>query len=428
MNHNHRPRIVITGLGAISPLGLTAAEFWAGLLAGRSGISRITQFDASNLPCQIAGEVKNFDPKQYMDFKEARRMSRCSQMAIATAREALTDAGFALTGFGTSSVAAESADPERVAVVFGTAIGGLEKADEGITALRAGGYSKINPFAVPGSVPNMPAHHISQVYHTLGPLNTIVTACASGTQSVGEAAELIRRGAADVVITGGVEATIRDFSLGGFAAMRALPLTFNDNPEKASRPFNADREGFVYSEGCAVIVIEELQHALRRGATIYAEIIGQASSSDAYHMAAPDPTAEGAVRSMRWALNDAGIDPSDIDYINAHGTSTPANDAGETLGIKKLFGEHAYSVPISSTKSMIGHPMGAAGALEAIVCALTIRDGVMHPTINYENPDPECDLDYVPNTARQAAVRTTLSNSFGLGGQNACLVLRKYEG
>jgi beta-ketoacyl-acyl-carrier-protein synthase II len=428
MNHNHRPRTVITGLGAISPLGLTAPEFWSGLLAGRSGIARVTQFDASGLPCQIAGEIKDFNPKQYMDFKEARRISRCSQLAIATAREALTDAGFALSGFGTTSVAAESADPERVAVVFGTAIGGLEKADEGISALRSGGYSKINPFAVPGSVPNMPGHHVSQVYHTLGPLNTIVTACASGTQAVGEATELIRRGAADVVITGGVEATIRDFSLGGFASMRALPLNYNDQPEKASRPFNADREGFVFSEGCAILILEELGHALRRGATIYAEVIGQASSSDAYHMAAPDPTAEGAVRAMRWALGDAGLAVSDIDYINAHGTSTPANDAGETLAIKKLFGEHAYSVPISSTKSMMGHPMGAAGALEAIVCALTIRDGVIHPTINYEHPDPECDLDYVPNTARSVPVRTTLSNSFGLGGQNACLVLRKFEG
>jgi beta-ketoacyl-acyl-carrier-protein synthase II len=428
MNNHHRPRVVITGLGAISPLGLTAAEFWAGLLAGRSGITRVTQFDASALPCQIAGEVKGFDPKQYMDFKEARRMSRCSQMALATAREAIRDAGFPEAGFGTSSALAETADPERVAVLLGTAIGGMEKADEGITALRTGGYGKINPFTVPSSVPNMPAHHISQVFHTLGPLNTIVTACASGTQAVGEAAELIRRGATDVAITGGVEATIKDFALGGFAAMRALPLSFNDCPERASRPFNADREGFVYSEGCAVLVLEELEHARRRGAQIYAEVLGQASSSDAYHMAAPDPTAEGAVRAMRWALQDARLNTTDIDYINAHGTSTPANDAGETLAIKKLFGEHAYSVPVSSTKSMIGHPMGAAGALEAIACALTIRDGVIHPTINYERPDPECDLDYVPNTAREAQVRTTLSNSFGLGGQNACLVLRRYEG
>jgi len=423
MTNNHRPRVVVTGMAAISPLGLTVEEFWEGLLAGRSGISRITQFDASALPCQVAGEIKGFDPKQYMDFKEARRMSRCSQLAIATSQAGLRDAGFTDDAGKT-----EFPDPERVGIVYGTAIGGLDKADEGITALRTHGYNKVNPFAVPGSVPNMPAHHISQMYQTYGPLTTIVTACASGTQAVGEALELIRRGAADIVITGGVEATIKDFAIGGFAAMRALPLNFNDAPEKASRPFTKDREGFVFSEGCAVLVLEELEHAKRRGARIYAEVLGQASSADAYHMAAPDPTAVGAVRAMKWALRDAGVGIEEIDYINAHGTSTPANDAGETLAIKKLFGERAYSIPISSTKSMIGHPMGAAGALEAIVCALTIHNGVIHPTINYDNPDPECDLDYVPNVARQVAVRTTLSNSFGLGGQNACLVMRKYEG
>jgi 3-oxoacyl-[acyl-carrier-protein] synthase II len=417
-NHHARPRVVITGMGAITPLGLNLREFWDGLLAGRSGITRITQFDASNLPCQIAGEIKGFDPSKFIDFKEARRMSRCAQLAIATAKEGLADAGFE----------GEFPDPERVGVVYGTAIGGLEKADEGMSALRKHGYSKVNPFAVPASVPNIPAHHISQVYHTLGTLTTIVTACAAGTQAVGEATELIRRGTADIVITGGVEATIRDFAIGGFSAMRALPVNFNDAPERASRPFNKDREGFIYSEGCAILVLEKLEHALQRGARIYAEVLGQASSSDAYHMAAPDPTAEGAVRSMRWALKDAGISTDEVDYINAHGTSTPANDAGETLAIKKLFGEKAYSIAISSTKSMIGHPMGAAGALEAIACAMTLYNGVIHPTINYEHPDPECDLDYVPNTAREAPVRTTLSNSFGLGGQNACLVLRKFEG
>ncbi len=423
MANHQRPRVVLTGLGAISPLGLTVKEFWDGLVAGRSGITRITQFDASDMPCQIAGEVKGFDPRRYMDFKEARRMSRCSQLAVATAKEALTDAGLC-----NGNCAAEFDDPERVGVVFGTAIGGLEKADEGITTLRTQGVGKISPFAVPASVPNMPAHHISETFHTLGPLSTVVTACASGTQAVGEAAELIRRGVADTVITGGVEATIRDFAIGGFAAMRALPLNFNDAPEKASRPFTRNREGFIYSEGCAVLILEELEHARRRGAPIYAELLGHASSSDAYHVAAPDPTAAGAIRAMRWALRDAGLSTEAIDYINAHGTSTPANDAGETLAIKKLFGERAYFVPISSTKSMIGHPMGAAGALEAIVCALTIKHGVIHPTINYDNPDPECDLDYVPNLAREATVRTTLSNSFGLGGQNACLVLRKFEG
>ena len=423
MNQQPRARVVITGMGAISPLGLTVTEFWQGLLAGRSGVSRITQFDASGLPCQIAGEVKDFDPKRYMDFKEARRMSRCSQLAIATAREALADSGYS-NGTG----AANFDDPERVGVVYGTAIGGLEKVDEGISSLRQGGFSKVNPFVAPSSILNMPAHHISETHHTLGPLTTIVTACASGTQAVGEATELIRRGVVDVVISGGVDAAIKDFAVGGFAAMRALPVSFNDDPERASRPFTSDREGFVYSEGCAVLVLEELEHARRRGARIYAEVIGQASSSDAYHMAAPDPSAEGAVRAMRWALRNAGVSPDDIDYINAHGTSTPANDAGETLAIKKLFGERAYSVPISSTKSMIGHSMGAAGALETIVCALTIQNSVIHPTINYEHPDPECDLDYVPNTPREAQVATTLSNSFGLGGQNACLVLKKFEG
>lgn len=415
-----RPRVVITGLGAISPLGLTVKEFWEGLIAGRSGIGRITQFDASGLPCQIAGEVKGFDPKNYretMDVKEARRMSRCSQMALATAQEAMRDAGFN----------GHFADRERLSAVLGTAVGGLDKFDEGVTALRARGFERVNPFAVPESVSNMPAHHVSQRYQTLGPLSTVVTACAAGTQAIGEAAELIRRGAVDVVITGGVEATIKDFAVGGFAAMRALPVSFNDAPEKASRPFNQDREGFVYSEGCGIVILEELEHARQRGARIYAEVLGQASSSDAYHVAAPDPTAEGAVRAMRWALRDAGIGIAEVDYINAHGTSTPANDAGETLAIKKLFGERAYTIPISSTKSMIGHPMGAAGALEAIACVMTIQNGLIHPTINYENPDPECDLDYVPNVARAATVHTTLSNSFGLGGQNACLVLRKFE-
>jgi beta-ketoacyl-acyl-carrier-protein synthase II len=412
-----RPRVVITGMGAITPLGLNVPEFWGGLTAGRSGITRITQFDASRLPCQIAGEVKGFEPQQYLDAKEARRISRCSQLALATAQEAMRHAGLG------NAVP----EPERAAVVFGTALGGLEKFDEGVTTLRQHGFSRVNPFTPPASIANMMAHHLSRAYRALGPLTTIVTACAAGTQAIGEATELIRRGAADLVITGGVEASIQDWAIGGFAAMRALPVHFNDQPQAASRPFTLDREGFVYSEGCGVLILERLEHAQRRGAGIYAEVLGQASSSDAYHMAAPDPEAAGAIRAMRWALQDAGLAVDDVDYINAHGTSTPANDAGETLAIKTLFGERAYSVPVSSTKSMIGHPMGAAGALEAIACALTIQTGLIHPTINYEKPDPECDLDYVPNTARRSAVRTTLSNSFGLGGQNACLVLRGLE-
>lgn len=417
-NHDGaQTRVVITGLGAISPLGLTYRQLWEGLLAGRSGITRITQFDASGLPCQIAGEVKGFEPRQYMDAKDARRMARCSQLAVAAAREAVADAGFT-NGFP---------NHERVGVLLGTAIGGLDKTDEGTTVLRKQGYARVSPFSVPESAPNMPAHHVSKAFRALGPLTTCVTACASGTQSVGEAAELIRRGWADVVITGGVEAAISDMTIAGFVAMRAMPISYNDAPARSSRPFDKNREGFVFSEGCAILVLERLEHALARGAPIYAEVLGYASSSDAFHVAAPDPTHAGAIRAMRWALQYAGVKPEEIDYINAHGSSTPLNDAGETFAIKTVFGEHAYNIPISSTKSMIGHPMGASGAMEAIACALTLRDGRIHPTINYETPDPECDLDYVPNSPREARVNTTLSNSFGLGGQNACLVLRKFE-
>jgi beta-ketoacyl-acyl-carrier-protein synthase II len=412
-----RPRVVITGLGAITPVGLTRRESWEGFLAARSGITRITQFDASALPCQIAGEVKGFEPRKFLDVKDARRMARCSQLAVVAAQEAVSDAGFG-NGFP---------DPEQVGTLIGTAIGGLDKTDEGTTVLRKQGHARVSPFSVPESVPNMPAHHVSKALHALGPLNTVVTACASGTQAVGEAAELIRRGVADIVISGGVEASITDMTIGGFSAMRAMPTSFNDRPEKASRPFDKKREGFIYAEGCAILVLEELQHALQRGAHIYAEVLGYASSSDAYHVAAPDPTHAGAIRAMRWALKYAGVTAEEIDYINAHGSSTPLNDAGETAAIKHVFGERAYNLPISSTKSMTGHPMGAAGAIEAMVCALSLHSSRLHPTANYETPDPECDLDYVPNTARAVAIRTTLSNSFGLGGQNACLVLRKFE-
>jgi len=419
VHENHRrPRVVITGMGAITPLGLNVAEFWQGLLEGRSGIGRITQFDPTGFACQIAGEVKGFDPTLFMDPKEARRMARCSQIALAAAAEAVSDSGLPLP----------FENPERVGVYFGTAIGGFERAFEEFQVLYTPrGANGISPFAGPASIANMTAFHITQRYHALGPNATIVTACATGTQAVGEGTEFIRRGSAEVILCGGSEAFIRDFGLGGFAAMRALPLNFNDRPEQASRPFDRDREGFVLSEGAGVLVLERLEHALARGAHIHAEVLGHASSSDAHHMAAPDPTAEGAMRAMRWALNDAGVTPDEVDYINAHGTSTPANDASETIAIKKLFGESAYNIPISSTKSMMGHPMGASGALEAIVCALTIQTGWIHPTINYETPDPVCDLDYVPNAARRAEVNVALSNSFGLGGQNACLVLGKYQ-
>ncbi len=412
-----RTRVVITGIGVVTPIGSQLDVFWQALLAGKSGVRRITQFDPSALPCQIAGEIPDFEPTDYMPMKEARRMSRASQVALATAMKAVDDAGLQLP----------LPDPERVGVCFGTAIGGIERVDEGIRALRTQGVAHINPFIVPSSIPNMPAFHITCYLGAFGPNLTLATACATGTQTVGEGAELIRHGRADAVLAGGVEALIQDFALGGFAGMRALPTSFNHQPERASRPFDGRREGFVFAEGGACLVLESVEHAHDRHARIYAEVAGHASSSDAYHMAAPDPSAAGAIRTMTWALADASLSPARVDYINAHGTSTPANDAVETQAIKKLFGEQAYAIPISSTKSMIGHAMGASGAIEAAVCALTIQRGVIHPTVNYEFPDPECDLDYVPNQPRPARVDIALSNSFGLGGQNACLVLRRLE-
>ena len=412
---NSRRRAVITGLGVTTPLGSKLDEFWQALLDGRSGVRRITQFDASDLPCQIAGEVPDFAPTDYIPAKEARRMSRASQLALAAVQMAAVDAG----------LEAPASDPERLGVVIGTAVGGLERAIEGATAYRNHGVNKVNPFTIPSMIPNMPAFHLSDRYGALGPSKTIVTACAAGTQTVGEAAEMVRSGQADVVLAAGTEGMIQDFALAGFAAMRALPTNYNDDPEKASQPFDKEREGFVFSEGSAGLIIESLEHAEQRGAHIYAEIAGHASSSDAYHMATPDPSGAGALRTMRWALEDAQINLDEVDYINAHGTSTPANDSVETLAIKLLFGEQAYEIPVSSTKSMIGHPMGASGAIEAVVSALTIDRGAMHPTINLDTPDPDCDLDYVPNEARASEVEVALSNSFGLGGQNACLVLKK---
>lgn len=412
---NNFRRVVITGIGATTPLGSNVDKFWEDLLAGRSGIRRIQSFDASGMPCQIAGEIPDFEPTDYIPAKEARRMSRSSQIALAAVQMAVQDAG----------VEDSMADPERVGVSVGTAVGGIERSIEGARAYREEGQNKVNPFTIPSSISNMSAFHIAEKYKALGPSMCLVTACATGTQIVGEAAQTIRNGRADIVLAAGTEAMIEGFAVAGFSAMRALPTNYNDDPERASRPFDANREGFVFSEGAAGLVIESLEHAQNRGAHIYAEIAGHASSSDAYHMFTPDPSGAGALRTMRWALEDGQIPLDEVDYINAHGTSTPANDSVETLAIKSLFGEGAYGIPISSTKSMIGHPMGASGAVEAIVCALTIDRGAIHPTINYETPDPACDLDYVPNEARDAEVKVALSNSFGLGGQNACLVLKK---
>lgn len=414
---NNRPRVVITGMGVTSVLGESIAGYWDNLTNGRSGIGPITQFDAGDLPCQIAGEINNFDAGNYFDKKEARRMPRSSQMALAAALSAVESAGLPDT----------MPNPERSSVCFGTAMGGLDFLDDGIEVLRSKGYRAVSPFVAGGSIPNYSAFLIGKQFQCLGPNSTIVTACATGTQTIGEGTEFIRRGAADIVVVGGTESFIRDFGIGGFSSMRALPTSYNDDPEAASRPFDKDREGFVLSEGAAALVIESLDHAQARGAEIIAEVAGHASSSDGYHMSAPHPDANGPIRTMRWALDDAELNPEDVDYINAHGTSTPLNDATETKAIKHVFGQHARDVVISSTKSMLGHAMGASGSLEAIACALAIREGCIPPTINYETPDPELDLDYTPNQARERQTNVTLSNSFGLGGQNACLVLKRYE-
>jgi 3-oxoacyl-[acyl-carrier-protein] synthase II len=412
-----RPRIVVTGLGMMSPLGHTVDESWDALINGRSGVARITQFDASHLPVQIAGEVKDFDPRPYMDFKEARRMSRCSQLATAAAFMALEDAGLS-NGLP---------NKERAGTLVGTGVGGFEVGDRETQILRTKGFHRTSPFAMTAFLPNMPSYHVSLLAGTQGPIATVNAACATGTQAIGEGAEFIRRGIADIVLTGGVEGLIHESAVAGFARMLALALNFNDDPEHASMPFDKNREGFVLSEGSGILVLERLDHALGRGAKIYAEFLGHASSSDAFHVAAQDPEAAGAMRAMRWAIEDAHKKLTDIDYINAHGTSTPMNDMTETMAIKRLFGERAYEIPVSSNKSIMGHAMGGTGAIEAIFSIYTMTKSLIPPTWNYNTPDPECDLDYVPEGPRPAEVKTILSNSFGLGGQNACLVMGKYD-
>jgi len=411
-----RRRVVVTGVGAITPLGHSVKETWEGLVAGKSGIARITFFDASSYPAQIAGEVKGFDATKFIPMKAARRMSRATHLAVAATYEALADAGLA-TPF---------ADEERVGVLIGTGIGGFDQVEQGVRTLWSKGWRSVGPFTLSNAIPNIMGHHVSQIFGTKGYLNTVVTACAAGTQAVGEAMEVIRRGQADVLIAGGAEAMVSEVGLAAFASIRALSQR-NDEPEKAARPFEKNRDGFVISEGAGILILEELEHARARGAKIYCEVLGQASSSDAYHVAIPDPEGLGALRAMKWAVENAGLPLTAIDYINAHGPGTPVGDNIETLAIKKLFGERAYQIPVSSTKSMLGHSLGATGAIEAIACVMTLHHQVIHPTINYEVPDPECDLDYVPNVARSARVNVTLSNSFGLGGQNACLVLGEYE-
>ncbi len=410
-------RVVVTGMGAITPLGSSVDLFWDGLINGRSGVRRITQFDPGNLPCQIAGEIPDFNPKEYMKSSEARRYARSSQIALAAATQAVQDAGF--DGI--------MPKPERAGVIFGTAMGGFDRLINGIELYHEKGFDRVNPFVLPSGIPNIAAYLISERFQCLGPNMTIVTACATGTQTLGEAASILKQGLADVVIAGGTEALVMEYSIAGFSAMRALPVNFNHNPTAASRPFDINREGFVFSEGAAAMVLERLEHALARKAHIYAEVLGYASSSDGYHIAAPHPDGIGAVRTMKWALKNADVSPSQINYINAHGSSTPLNDIAETKAIKTVFKAHARDLLINSTKSMLGHPMGASGTLEAMACVLSIKNNIIHPTINLDEPDPECDLDYIPHQAREVKIDLAMSNSFGLGGQNACIIIKRYK-
>ena len=406
-------RVVITGVGAVTPLGLDVPSLWSALTAGRSGIRRIASFDTTAFETKIAGEVQDFDPTRFFDRKDVRRADRFAQLAVAAATEAVTEAKLE-TGI----------DRDRVGVSIATAAGGLESVVDTANTLRERGPNRVSPFFVTMYIANAASGLVSLRWGFRGPSLTHVSACASSSHSVGEAAEAIKRGQVDVMVAGGSEAVIVPVAVAAFSNMRALSRR-NDEPERASRPFERDRDGFVLSEGAAVLVLEEADHAARRGAKSYGELIGYGASDDAYHMADPAPGGVGGALSMRAALANAGIAPEDVGYINAHGTSTPANDRAETQAIKEVFGDHARKVMVSSTKSMTGHLFGAAGALEAIICLLALRDGCIPPTINYDTPDPELDLDFVPNVARAAKVRVALSNSMGLGGTNGSLIFRR---
>jgi 3-oxoacyl-[acyl-carrier-protein] synthase II len=412
-NRNHHQRVVITGMGAITPVGNTVAETWESLKAGRSGVARITSFDATPWACQIAGELKGFDPLQFISRKKARHMALASQIAVIATGQALEDAGLDL----------EQEDRDRIGVLIGTAGGSsVQETEQMFEQLIDKGSGRLSPFQVVRLWPNMASYFVAEKYEVRGHNSTVCTACAAATQAIGEATEVIRRGAAEVMITGGTESMISQTMLAGFIAMRAVPTSYNDDPERAMRPFEANREGFVGAQGGAMLILESLAHAQARGARIYAEMLGFGTSNDAFHMIAPDPEGNGAALAIRRALADAGVEPEAVDYINAHGPATILGDLAETKAIKVAYGKHAYEIPISSTKSMVGHMMGATGAVEAMACVMSIQEGIIHPTINYETPDPECDLDYVPNEARQAEVKVAVSNSFGLGGQNAVLV------
>ena len=409
-------RVVITGVGAVTPVGNTAEEFWAALIQGKSGIGPITRFDATPLPTRIAGELKGFDPLRYMDKKDDRKFDPFLKYAIACAAMAVEDAGLNV----------ERVDRTRFGVLVGSGIGGISTLLESHKILLEKGPDRVSPFFIPMLIVNMASGLISMRFGAKGPNSSIVTACATGNHAIGDAMKIIQRNDADVMIAGGSEAIILPLTFAGFCQMKAMS-TRNDDPGRASRPFDATRDGFVCGEGGGLLVLESLEHALGRDARIYAEVVGYGMTGDAHHMTAPDPEADGAARAMSLAMKDAEVDPSTVGYINAHGTSTPYNDKSETMAIKRVFGDHAHKLAVSSTKSMTGHLLGAAGGIEAIATALAIHHGILPPTINYETPDPECDLDYVPNLARKQDVEIALSNAFGFGGTNATIVLRKYR-
>jgi len=408
-------RVVITGVGMITPLGIGVEQSWNGLLAGRSGIKKITQFDAANFPTRIAGEVDGFNPEEYIEPKEIKKMDRFIHFALAAAQMAMNDSGLKIT----------DENAERAGVIVGSGIGGLRSIEHYHSVLLEKGPRRITPFFIPMLVVNLASGQISIKFGAKGPNSAVVTACATGSHAIGDAFKIIQRGDADAMIAGGTEAVITPLGIGGFNAMKALS-TRNDEPEKASRPFDMDRDGFIMGEGAGVVILESLETALERGAGIYAEIVGYGMAADAYHITAPSPNGEGAARCMKMALKDAGVDPGVVNYINAHGTSTKAGDEIETSAIKTVFGEYAYKIPVSSTKSMTGHLLGAAGGVESVISVLSIKDDIIPPTINLDTPDPECDLDYVPNQARRTTVNYALSNSFGFGGTNACLLFRKF--
>jgi 3-oxoacyl-[acyl-carrier-protein] synthase II len=410
-------RVVITGIGCVTPIGNNVEEFWSSLCEGRSGIRKITYFDASSFSSQIAGEVKNFDTSAYIDSKGVRRLDKFAQYAIVSSYMALEDSGIEL----------EKVNKEKAGVLLGSGIGGLKVIEDQHAVLMGRGPSKVSPFLIPMLIADEAPGQIAINFGFKGPNLSIATACASASHAIGVSFRAIQQGDADIMVTGGSDAAVTPLGLAGFCQMKALS-THNEAPEKASRPFDKDRDGFIMADGGGILIIESLEHAKKRNAHIYSEIVGFGMTADAYHITAPDPEGEGARLSMKRALEDAEIHPLDVDYINAHGTSTQYNDKVETLAIKKLFGEDAYKIPVSSTKSMTGHMLGAGGAVELIACVKTITEGIIHPTVNYENADPECDLDYVPNEARKKDVKIAISNSFGFGGHNACIVVKKFEG